>query len=109
MNSPPKRPPEPIVLNISAQGETPYATVKRRLGRINAGLYCTKCTEFFALFVVPDGQEGMKDWVSFQSDGLPLFECPLCGHKQRRAPTEIGYIQLTEKTKRRPAPPSEAH
>ena len=109
MDFPPKLPPVPIVINISAQRDSPYPTVRRQVGSVNAGLYCRECAEFFALFVVPKGQERMKNWVSFESDGSPLFECPFCHHKQRRAPSEIGYIQLTEGTKRRPRPPPEAY
>ena len=90
-------------INISADGTKPHATQKRRLGKRNIGLYCEACSEFFAVAVLPDGPTPPFEIVS---DGIPLFECPMCRHQQRRQTSEIEQIVLTESNKRRPKPPS---
>jgi hypothetical protein len=98
-----------VTLNISAEGNTPYQTVKRQLGSLNQGLYCNDCSEFFALSIIEKGKEQIADLVEIKSDGKPLFECPFCHARQRREVSEIGYVQLTERNKQRPTPPRTAH
>ena len=39
-------------VHIPAQGDEPNKTVKRQEGKYNLGLYCSKCTQFFALAVL---------------------------------------------------------
>jgi hypothetical protein len=39
-------------VHISAQGDEPITTVKRQEGKYNFGLYCSRCTQFFALAVL---------------------------------------------------------
>lgn len=90
-------------VHISAEGNTPHPSVKRRHGRTNLGLYCLHCGEFFAL-AVHDRELGVVQ-LEFISDGEPLFECPLCHQQQRRQVSEIAEIVLTEATKRRPQRP----
>jgi hypothetical protein len=96
------------ILNISAEGTTPYQTVKRQLGRLNQGLYCTNCNEFFAFAVIAESKEKIVDYLELKSDGKPLFECPFCHHQERREVSEIGYVQLSEGNKQKPPPPPEA-
>jgi hypothetical protein len=98
-----------VTLNISAEGTTPYQTVKRQLGSLNQGLYCTVCSEFFSLSVIEKGKEQIAEIVELKSDGKPLYECPFCHAQQRRDVSEIGYVQLTERNKKRPPPPRSAH
>lgn len=91
---------------IHLSGPGPQATVKRRLGKTNIGLYCDSCGEFFALAV---SETGADPSVELTADELLEFECPLCHHQQHRQVTEIGQIHLTEATKRKPPPRSDLH
>jgi hypothetical protein len=84
-------------IHISAEGETPCASVRRRVGKYNAGLYCVECSEIFAI-AVADRQGD----IEFISDGEPLFECPFCHQQQRRQPSEIAWFLLTEGRLRKP-------
>ena len=95
----------PQQIHLESQ-DAPYATVKRKLGVQNAGMYCTNCSEFFAVAVSPPGV--IKD-AEFVSDGPLRFVCPLCETLQSRDPTEIFSLVLTEATKRRPPIPKTAH
>ena len=92
-------------VHIPAQGDEPNKTVKRQEGKYNLGLYCSKCTQFFALAVLDNPLVG---GVEFKSDGEPLFACPFCHHRQRRHVSEIAQVFLKRGAKRRPAipPPS---
>lgn len=92
-------------VHISADGEQAHRGVKRQLGKTNIGLYCVKCDEFFALAV----HNRAPGKVEFISDGHPLFECPMCGHRQRRQVSEIAEILLTEKSKQKPSGPAGLH
>src|SRR5262249_862695 len=47
--------------------------------------------------------------IEFISDGEPLFECPLCHHRQGRKVSEIVSLALTEATKRKPPIPPGVH
>ncbi|MCB1394158.1 hypothetical protein, partial [Nitrobacter sp.] len=85
---------------VIAPGDIPNATVKRRVGKHNAGLYCKECAEFFAVAVYPDGAD--PDEVRFESSGLLAFACPFCEAFQKREASEIGTLLLTEGRKRRP-------
>jgi len=98
-------------LHISAAGDKPFAGAKRQIGKLNAGLYCTKCGEFFALAVVKPGREAVMAAIEFtcDDDDDPLFECPFCHHQQRRPVTEIVRLQLTEATKRKRPPQTRVH
>lgn len=89
-----------VRVHISAEGEQPAATVKRQLGRQNYGLYCNGCDEFFAL-AVSDPLKATD--LEIVSDGEPMFECPFCHLRERRQPSEIAQVMLTERLKRRPA------
>lgn len=89
-------------IHIAAADETPNPSVKRQLGKINYGLYCKHCDEFFALAVL---EQPLPEPVEFISDGEPLFECPMCRQQQRRQVSEIATIVLTEEMIRRPSPP----
>ena len=78
------------IVHISANGDEPVKTVKRQEGKYNFGLYCSKCTQFFALAVLDDlPMRGAE----FTSDGDPFFVCPYCHHQQRRQVSEI--VQVT--------------
>src|SRR5262245_34015584 len=85
-------------VQFTAQGE-PNKTVKRQTGRYNFGLYCSKCTQFFALVVLDRPPVG---GVQFESDGEPLFACPFCHYRQRRQVSEIVQVFLMRGNKRRP-------
>lgn len=93
-----------IKIHLASEQDEPHATVKRKLGALNVGLYCTHCAEFFALAVIDDGVP-----IEVVSEGPIPFRCPMCGHLQRRDATEIAQIVLTESNKRRPPPPKGAH
>ncbi len=88
-------------INIAAnpENDTPNEGVKRKLGAVNAGLYCNECNEFFAVAICKPDQNATN--LSFKSNGDPMFECSMCGHKERRQPSEIAVLILTEELKRR--------
>lgn len=94
-------------INLAANPDHPYATVKRQLGKLNSGLYCENCAQFFALAVVP-ARPGMPN-VEYVADGPLLFECPFCDHRQMRTASEIANIILTEGNRRRPPIPPGLH
>jgi hypothetical protein len=100
---------EKVRLHISAEGNKPNATVKRQLGKLNIGLYCTKCGEFFALAVSEPKDDPKMEQVEIISDGQPLYECPFCHHQQRRQVSEIAKLRLTENNKQKPPPSKAAH
>jgi hypothetical protein len=89
-------------IHISAQGDEPIKTVKRQEGKYNFGLYCSRCTQFFALAVLNDPPVGGAE---FKSDGEPLFACPFCHHRQRRQVSEIVQLFLVRGKKRTPSIP----
>ena len=72
---------------VAKKSDKLYETVKREIGKFNIGLYCTSCSEFFALAVVDDARKG--ELIPIKSVGTPLFECPFCHHQQRRQVSEI--------------------
>jgi hypothetical protein len=82
-----------------ASTDKPYETVKRRLGITNAGLYCDKCGEFFAIAIFPP--ERPKVEIEFVSDGPVLFDCPLCHGRQSRQAAEIVQLVLKESNRRK--------
>jgi hypothetical protein len=83
--------------------DKPYPTVKRRLGIMNAGLYCDKCPEFFAIAIFPP--EHSKPDLEFISDGPLLFVCPFCQQTQSRQASDIVQLTLRESTRRKPQTP----
>lgn len=91
-------------IHLSAEGDKPHKTVKRQVGKYNAGLYCVQCGEFFAAAV-----SDRKPDITFISDGEKLFECPFCHHQQRRQVSEIAFFLLTEGLLRRPPRPAGLH
>ncbi len=97
------------IINISSEGTKPYQNQKRQLGKINFGLYCINCNEFFAQMVVEPKDEEKAILLEFKSDGEPLFECPFCHTQQRRQVSEIAQIRLTERSKRKPPAPTHYH
>ncbi len=90
-----------------ASGTTPNALVKRKLGALNYGLYCTGCSEFFAAAVVEQTANAKE--LEFISDGPICFQCPFCSKVQMRDASEIGAVILTERLKKKPKPPSNFH
>jgi Zn ribbon nucleic-acid-binding protein len=84
-------------INLDATSDKPHASMPREIGKYNAGLYCNKCREFFALAIVKDPPKAVK----FASDGKPMFECSECGHRQRRRPSEIHWVLLSKATLRK--------
>lgn len=91
-------------IHVSAEGNNPHRSVKRQVGKYNAGLYCVDCSEFFALAIAE-----REITAEFISDGDPLFQCPFCNLIQRRQISEVGAFLLTEERLRRPPPPPGAH
>jgi hypothetical protein len=87
-----------------ASTDKPYPTVKRRLGIMNAGLYCDKCEEFFAIAIFPP--EHPKQEIEFISDGPLLFDCPFCHQQESRQASEIVQFSLKESNRRKPQTPS---
>jgi hypothetical protein len=81
----------------------PYPSVKRRLGIMNAGLYCNKCGEFIAIAIFPP--ENPKLEIEFISDGPLLFDCPFCHQPQSRQASEIVQLLLKESNRRKPQTP----
>ena len=79
---------------VAKKSDKLYETVKREIGKFNIGLYCTSCSEFFALAVVDDARKG--ELIPIKSVGTPLFECPFCHHQQRRQVSEIARLHLTQ-------------
>ena len=87
-------------IHLATNPGEPYRAVKRKMGKLNAGLYCEQCPEFFALAVVPKAAEHVP--VEIVADGLILFECPFCKARQARDVSEIVQIRLTALNKRKP-------
>jgi hypothetical protein len=85
-------------LYLASNRDEPYAAVKREIGKYNVGLYCSQCSEFFALMVL-DLDPPMR--VEVVSEGPVLFECPLCHHSQLRETSEVIELVLTKKNKRK--------
>ena len=96
-------------LHIATAGDKPNEGVKRQIGKLNFGLYCVKCSEFFALLVVVPKDESKMEHIEIISDGDPLFECPFCHQQQRRQVSEIARIRLTENNKRKSPAPKSGH
>jgi hypothetical protein len=86
-----------------------YPAEKRKLGRLNLGLYCTHCTEFFAVFVAPQGAEAEAASVVIDLEPGVRFVCPMCQTEQERQSSEVAYLLLTPDNKRRPPPPRDAN
>jgi hypothetical protein len=74
-------------------GDGPHATVKGKIGSINAGLYCGKCAEFIALAVIRDDRPISE--VEYKSDGQILLDCWQCGSRQARQAQEIQHVRLS--------------
>jgi len=87
-----------VHINIAANQDKPCSTVKRRHGKTNIGLYCDHCSEFFALAVI---DRPPPEPIEHVSNGLVLFECPMCDQRQKRDASEIVQIVLTDKNKRK--------
>jgi hypothetical protein len=88
-------------IHLASNPDQPYGTVKRQWGKLNAGLYCSHCSEFFALAVVDPRQRPIPE-VEYVAEGPLLFECPLCHQQQTREASEIAQLQLTAGNRRKP-------
>ena len=97
------------IIHLSSEGDSPHASVKRQIGKLNAGLYCTNCSEFFAVVVVGLEDKKKIENIEFRANGPVLFGCPFCHHGQRREVSEIGLVILTEGNKRKPPPRRDHH
>ena len=84
-----------------------YPTVPRRLGKVNLGLWCDICHEFFAVAVVEN--PAATGPIEITSDGPVRFQCPFCAAPQSREPSEMIELKLTESLKHRPPRPSGSH
>jgi hypothetical protein len=84
------------------------ATVRRQFGRINIGLYCQDCFEFFSIVVLPVSATeamGRTHTAVRVSDGPLCCRCPLCGYDQEREVAEITSLRLSDENHRLRAPP----
>ena len=97
------------IIHLSSEGDSPHASVKRQIGKLNAGLYCTNCSEFFAVAVIGLEDKKKIENIEFKANGPVLFGCPFCHQGQRREVSEIGLVILTEGNKRKPPPRRDHH
>jgi hypothetical protein len=84
-------------VHISAFIE-PLASVKRRHGAMNVGIYC-RCGEFISLSAAKPGQPAVD--VEFTAVRPVLIACPFCKTEEHRHVEEIQQVLLTKQNKRR--------
>lgn len=85
------------IIHITAFDE-PMASVKRRPGAFNVGIYC-RCGEFVAFSAAKPGQEAVE--VEFAATQPILVICPFCKMVEHRRVEELHQLLLTRKNKRR--------
>jgi hypothetical protein len=94
-----------VKFHLLSDPSHPVATVKRQLGRINVGLYCNGCAEFFSIALLPASiAEALARTIEYVSKGPVYCRCPLCGRDQDRQVSEITTVVLGADNQRLTAP-----
>jgi RNase P subunit RPR2 len=96
-----------ININLDSTSNVPHASVPRQMGKVNLGVYCETCEEFFALAVTD--QPMFSKGVKIVAAGPVLLKCTECGHEQRRNVSDIVELTLRQTNRRKAPRPPHTH
>lgn len=79
-----------------------FETVDRKPGKLNLGLYCRECAEFFALATFEPRDAWKLETLVHPAGAEETFECPRCHHTQQRPSSDLITLLLGDHNARKP-------